>query len=408
MSLQVLGPTPYFWQWDTGRKLEVTDTSCGEVHFCNGTGDCALVVKIQTQDDGTRVVDVPNILLQTAKPIRAWLFQRHDNGAKTRVQYTIQVLARSRPDSYVYEETEVLSYAHLDRRLTDLEGEGIAQAVAAYLEENPVEAGATAAEAAQIQQNKTDIEALTADKLDAEKLPEAVNDALAQAKESGVFDGEPGQPGAPGQDYQLTPEDKTEIAEMAAGLVEVPEAPEVSMKPLTFTGAVNATYDGSEAVEVEIPEGGGSGEKPWRKIAEYTFEEEVQSDVWMFVNEDMDGNSLDLLELMTFLELPSPVAKIGNMYYMADGYGKAPNRNYALSATEVYSGRIISFHSEAIGFENNLPMYIRTTCSQDGLGSGTPAKTTAIKAGRLMDGCGLYILKGTPAGSKYTVWGIDR
>ena len=28
------------------------------------------------------------------------------------------------------------------------------------------------------------------------------------------------------------------------------------MKPLTFKGAVNATYDGSEAVEVEIPEGG--------------------------------------------------------------------------------------------------------------------------------------------------------
>ena len=30
-----------------------------------------------------------------------------------------------------------------------------------------------------------------------------------------------------------------------------------TMHPLTFTGAVNATYDGSEAVEVEIPQGGG-------------------------------------------------------------------------------------------------------------------------------------------------------
>lgn len=33
-----------------------------------------------------------------------------------------------------------------------------------------------------------------------------------------------------------------------------------SNQPLTFTGAVNATYDGSEAVSVEIPEGGESGE----------------------------------------------------------------------------------------------------------------------------------------------------
>ena len=32
------------------------------------------------------------------------------------------------------------------------------------------------------------------------------------------------------------------------------------MQPLTFTGAVEATYDGSEAVSVEIPEGGESGE----------------------------------------------------------------------------------------------------------------------------------------------------
>lgn len=37
-------------------------------------------------------------------------------------------------------------------------------------------------------------------KLDADKLPEAVNDALAQAKASGEFDGADGQDGAPGQD----------------------------------------------------------------------------------------------------------------------------------------------------------------------------------------------------------------
>lgn len=55
------------------------------------------------------------------------------------------------------------------------------------------------------------------DKLDANKLPEAINTALAQAKASGEFDGEDGS------NYVLTEADKTEIAEIAAGMVDVPD-----------------------------------------------------------------------------------------------------------------------------------------------------------------------------------------
>ena len=52
-------------------------------------------------------------------------------------------------------------------------------------------------------------------------IQEAVNNALAQAKKDGLFDGEKGDPG---DDYVLTDADKTEIAEMAAGMVEVPDS----------------------------------------------------------------------------------------------------------------------------------------------------------------------------------------
>ena len=85
--------------------------------------------------------------------------------------------------------------------------------------------------------------------------------------------GDPGEPGVDGADYVLTDADKSEIAELAAGLVEVPEAPEISMQPLTFTGAVEATYDGSEPVEVVIPQGGG-GVTPTaaEKIVDYTVD----------------------------------------------------------------------------------------------------------------------------------------
>ena len=56
--------------------------------------------------------------------------------------------------------------------------EQIKQAVADYLNENPVQAGATAEQAAQIAQNKAEIERLSDDKLDASELPNAINEAL--------------------------------------------------------------------------------------------------------------------------------------------------------------------------------------------------------------------------------------
>ena len=60
-------------------------------------------------------------------------------------------------------------------------------------------------------------------KLDASALPTAINTALAQAKASGEFKGEPGQPGEPGKDYTLTEADKQEISELTAPLVDVPQ-----------------------------------------------------------------------------------------------------------------------------------------------------------------------------------------
>lgn len=212
--------------------------------------------------------------------------------------------------------------------------EDIANAVADYLEKNPIEAGATAEEAAQIQQNKTDIEQLTQDKLDASALPEAVNEALAQAQASGAFKGEQGEPGPagpagadgqPGKDGKtpikgtdyFTEADKQEIAEAAAGLVEVPEA---TMKPLTFTGAVNATYDGSEAVSVEIPtggggSGGGSGGAEWRQIAKVTLSEDAGS---IEITKDSNGNPFELSEF-AYAIVGKSLGTSGNIGVMING-----------------------------------------------------------------------------------------
>ena len=249
--MQIYNGRDSFYQWDTNQQVTHENLSVGdEVHVYSPMKTSALVVLAYEMDDGKVVADVPNILLQSHFPITVYRILVDDEGRSTLDEYQFQVKKRAKPTDYVYTETEVVDYRNLDRRLRALEGEGLAQAIADYLEENPIEAGATAAEAAQIEQNKQSIEKLSVDKLDSSKLPEAVNDALAQAKASGEFDGapgkdgekgekgDPGEPGKDGQDgspgkdgtdgkdYILTEADKQEIAELASELVDVPDLAE--------------------------------------------------------------------------------------------------------------------------------------------------------------------------------------
>jgi hypothetical protein len=93
-----------------------------------------------------------------------------------------------------------------------------------------------------------------------------------------------------------------------------------SNQPLTFTGAVNATYDGSEAVSVEIPQGGGGGSE-WKVIANVTLEEEVQTVTFTV---DADGNPFALTdEIMLCAKLlPNAEAKTSG-YTMLTAYSGA-------------------------------------------------------------------------------------
>ena len=109
-----------FWQWDLGQKLVVGDEICGEVHFCNRTDDCALVCEVY-EKEGTRLVDVPNILLQTAATIRVYAYEKSDTESRTLHEKRFSVISRTKPADYVYTETEVLTYANLDERIKALE-----------------------------------------------------------------------------------------------------------------------------------------------------------------------------------------------------------------------------------------------------------------------------------------------
>ena len=198
MRLQTKNGLGYFWQWDTGQVITINSAKpCSDALISNESTDHALRVTIQGDGAG-RFVTVPDILLQDATVITMYVCECADDGTTTRYSQRFPVLARSKPDDYVYTPEECKTWEALEKRVDHLEGEGLAQAVADYLQENPVKPGATDEQAQQIQQNKDDIDTLNREKLSAQDLTGAVNTALEQAKESGVFDGPAGPQGEKG------------------------------------------------------------------------------------------------------------------------------------------------------------------------------------------------------------------
>ena len=113
-----------FVQWDINMRVAGEELKVGdEIHFCNRTKDCALVVKAYQLGDKV-VADVPNILLTKPFPIRVYRYVTADGSTYSITEQIFEVTARSKPDDYVYTPTEVLSYADLDTRIKRLEAGG--------------------------------------------------------------------------------------------------------------------------------------------------------------------------------------------------------------------------------------------------------------------------------------------
>ena len=85
------------------------------------------------------VVDVPNILLQQDWRVRAYAY----DGNATLHEALYDVKKRTKPDNYVYTETEILKYESLKERVDQIEENGVsdetvAKAVGDYLKENDI------------------------------------------------------------------------------------------------------------------------------------------------------------------------------------------------------------------------------------------------------------------------------
>ena len=108
-----------FYQWDVNRQIIVEDYSIQEVHFCNKTDDCSLVVEVYADSlDCELKADVPNILLQNDFPIRVYAYC---GDGYTKIEETFKVITRTKPSDYIYTETEVKTVEAVEKRMTELE-----------------------------------------------------------------------------------------------------------------------------------------------------------------------------------------------------------------------------------------------------------------------------------------------
>lgn len=109
----------HLYQWDLDRYIIVEDNTIDEVHFCNRTSDCSLVVEVK---DG--LAAIPNILLHDARPIRVYAYV-DDKYTLVEEQFTVK--SRTKPADYVYTETEIKSYDYLERKLAEIEEQGFSE-----------------------------------------------------------------------------------------------------------------------------------------------------------------------------------------------------------------------------------------------------------------------------------------
>ena len=130
---KILDGRDELFQWDINRQIIVSDASIDAVHFSNRTDDSALVVEVK-EKNGLRVADIPNILLQESWDINVY---GYCDGYYTKQAARIKVNPRTKPESYVYTETEVLNYNTVMEKIDKVEN-NIGAAVQDYLIKNPV------------------------------------------------------------------------------------------------------------------------------------------------------------------------------------------------------------------------------------------------------------------------------
>lgn len=98
-----------FWQWDTKQKLIVLDDRITEVRFSNRNMEHSKRRPVYTNNDGIRICNVPDLLLQLPKNLIAYACIKNDDGTCSTVKAVKFAVARQPiPSDYVCEQDAVV------------------------------------------------------------------------------------------------------------------------------------------------------------------------------------------------------------------------------------------------------------------------------------------------------------
>ena len=301
--------TNSIFQYDTGRKLEIYGCNLPksvEVQFSTDKEKGNTITRVGNTNNGVTTTIIPNQLLNDSEKtsnfcIFAFLYNVDNDGGRTEYVIKIPVVARPKPENpseeplpepNIFHETVVAVNASAERaekavsdaenirdnlnldlseKITRPQTAEVGQVLAVKETDEDGKPTVFEAEDVKVPTKTSELENdsgfLTehqdiSGKLDKDKLPEAIDDALAQAKESGEFNGKDGAPGEKGEKgepgettYIENPYDDTKLKSEIATKITSPKNPLVG-KYLRVK-AVNE--DGVPELEwVDEPSGGSS------------------------------------------------------------------------------------------------------------------------------------------------------
>ena len=98
-----------FWQWDTRQKLIVLDDRITEVRFSNRNMEHSKRRPVYTNNDGVRICNVPDMLLQLPKNLIAYACIKKDDGSCSTVKAVKFAVHRQPiPSDYICEQDAIV------------------------------------------------------------------------------------------------------------------------------------------------------------------------------------------------------------------------------------------------------------------------------------------------------------
>lgn len=327
---------------ENGKEIPLENATLATITYSNNTFDEMQI----SEDYKTASVRINANCLKQGLNFAQISIYSGDNGLITADMLTIDCNQKiggdnpSCPNADMPKLKELINQLIQQGMADGISPEQIADAVANYLAKNPIEeTDPNVHEWAKAKEKPT----YTAEEVGAlsdETLKPAVDLALAQAKASGEFDGADGKSAyAYAQDGGYTGTEEQFAAKLAKEKLPNPYV-------LTFTGAVEGSYDGSEALSVKIPSGSGAsgGNSQWKIIRDLTISENADR---VDINKDNDGNTFALHEIHVFSYTQSYADSSETYTFLLNGF-------WALGDPYFYSGFKSTASSDNYYAENHF------------------------------------------------------